>query len=315
MSETYLAIDIGASNGRTIAGHIKNDQLKLHEINRFWNGPIAIQGHLHWDFLHLYRQLREGLATAQTHYPVRSLSIDTWGVDFGLLDNTGSLIQNPVHYRDERTNGMFNALFKKSSREHIFEQTGIQFMEINTLYQLYALHLQNAPAYTHSTQLLFSPDLLTYWLTGEKIAERTIASTSQCYNPQTQTWAHNLLQTVGIRTDLFADLVDPGTPIGKVDGVSVVAAGGHDTACAFAAVPTLPNEQAAFLSSGTWSLLGCELPEPRINGDVLEKNFTNEVGVCQHHSLPKKPKRLMDHSRAATDMETTRTFIYLRSNG
>ena len=113
MSETYLAIDIGASNGRTIAGHIKNDQLKLHEINRFWNGPIAIQGHLHWDFLHLYRQLREGLATAQNQYPVRSLSIDTWGVDFGLLDNTGSLIQNPVHYRDERTNGMFNALFKK----------------------------------------------------------------------------------------------------------------------------------------------------------------------------------------------------------
>ena len=115
MSETYLAIDIGASNGRTIAGHIKNDQLKIHEINRFWNGPIAIQGHLHWDFLHLFRQLREGLATAQNHYSVRSLSIDTWGVDFGLLDNTGSLIQNPVHYRDERTNGMFNALFKKSS--------------------------------------------------------------------------------------------------------------------------------------------------------------------------------------------------------
>ena len=203
MSETYLAIDIGASNGRTIAGYIKNDQLKLQEINRFWNGPIAIQGHLHWDFLHLFRQLREGLATAQNHYPVRSLSVDTWGVDFGLLDNTGSLIQNPVHYRDERTNGMFNALFKKSSREHIFEQTGIQFMEINTLYQLYALHLHNAPAYTHSTQLLFSPDLLTYWLTGEKIAERTIASTSQCYNPQTQTWAHNLLETVGIRTCLL----------------------------------------------------------------------------------------------------------------
>jgi sugar (pentulose or hexulose) kinase len=280
MSETYLAIDLGASSGRTIAGHIENDQLQLHEINRFWNGPIDLQGHLHWDFLHLYRQLREGLATAQNQYPVRSLSIDTWGVDFGLLDTTGSLLQNPVHYRDERTNGMFNALFKKSSREHIFEQTGIQFMEINTLYQLYALHLQNAPAYTHAHQLLFSPDLLTYWLTGQKIAERTIASTSQCYNPQTQTWAHDLLQTTGIRTDLFADLVDPGTPIGTVDGVSVIAAGGHDTACAFAAVPTQPNEQAAFLSSGTWSLLGCELPKPRINNNVLEKNFTNEVGVC-----------------------------------
>ena len=112
MSETYLAIDIGASNGRTIAGHIKNDQLKLHEINRFWNGPIAIQGHLHWDFLHLYRQIREGACYRSNSLPY-VLSIDTWGVDFGLLDNTGSLIQNPVHYRDERTSGMFNALFKK----------------------------------------------------------------------------------------------------------------------------------------------------------------------------------------------------------
>jgi rhamnulokinase len=175
---------------------------------------------------------------------------------------------------------MFDALFKKIPREHIFEQTGIQFMEINTLYQLYALHLQNAPALTHASQLLFSPDLLTYWLTGQKIAERTIASTSQCYNPQTQTWAHDLLHTAGIRNDLFADLVDPGTPIGTVEGVSVIAAGGHDTACAFAAVPTDSTEQAAFLSSGTWSLLGCELPKPRINHHVLEKNFTNEVGVC-----------------------------------
>lgn len=280
MSETYLAIDLGASSGRTIAGHIKNERLHLHEINRFWNGPTQLQGHLHWDFLHLYRQLREGLATAQSQYTVRSLSIDTWGVDFGLLDTSGNLLQNPVHYRDERTNGMFDALFKKIPREHIFEQTGIQFMEINTLYQLYALHLQNAPALTHASQLLFSPDLLTYWLTGQKIAERTIASTSQCYNPQTQTWAHDLLHTAGIRNDLFADLVDPGTPIGTVEGVSVIAAGGHDTACAFAAVPTDSTEQAAFLSSGTWSLLGCELPKPRINHHVLEKNFTNEVGVC-----------------------------------
>ena len=209
MNDTYLAIDLGASSGRTMAGYIENDQLKLREINRFWNGAIPLHNTLHWDFLHLYRHLREGISIARAQTPIRSLAVDTWGVDFGLLNPQGGLIQNPVHYRDRRTNGMFKALFEKLPREKIFEQTGIQFMEINTLYQLYALSLQQDTAYQQAETLLFSPDLLTYWLTGEKIAERTIASTSQCYNPTRATWADELLDIVNIRRDFFGELTTP----------------------------------------------------------------------------------------------------------
>jgi len=280
MNDTYLAIDLGASSGRTMAGYIENDQLKLREINRFWNGAIPLHNTLHWDFLHLYRHLREGISIARAQTPIRSLAVDTWGVDFGLLNPQGGLIQNPVHYRDSRTNGMFKALFEKLPREKIFEQTGIQFMEINTLYQLYALSLQQDTAYQQAETLLFSPDLLTYWLTGEKIAERTIASTSQCYNPTRATWADELLDIANIRRDFFGELTDPGTLVGSTDGISVIAGAGHDTACAFAAAPKQPNQKAAFLSSGTWSLLGCELDQPLINDAVLSHNFTNEVGVC-----------------------------------
>lgn len=280
MNETYLAIDLGASSGRTMAGFIENEQLKLREVNRFWNGGIALHNTLHWDFLHLYRHLREGISLASAQTPIRSLAIDTWGVDFGLLNAQGNLIENPVHYRDSRTNGMFDALFQKIPREKIFEQTGIQLMEINTLYQLYALAMQQDNAYEQAETLLFSPDLLTYWLTGKKIAERTIASTSQCYNPSTGTWAHELLDAAQIRHDLFGELTNPGTLIGSTDGISVIAGAGHDTACAFAAAPKQPHENAALLSSGTWSLLGCELKQPLINEEVLAHNFTNEVGVC-----------------------------------
>jgi sugar (pentulose or hexulose) kinase len=208
------------------------------------------------------------------------MGIDTWGVDFGLFDADGNLMRNPVNYRDSRTVGMFEKVFDRVPKEEVFNYTGIQFMELNTLYQLMSLSLADSFQYRNAEKLLFSPDLLSYWLTGNMVAERTIASTSQFYDPKKGDWAYELLERLGLRTDLFPKLVDPGTVVGDTHGLPVVAVGGHDTACAFAAVPVKEGERCAFLSSGTWSLLGTELLEPVINEAALEANFTNEVGVC-----------------------------------
>ncbi len=282
MARHYIAVDLGASSGRTIVGTLENGKLSLKEMNRFWNGPTEIRGTLHWDFVHLLRNIKEGIALAKKEFGAGlvSLGIDTWGVDFGLFDADGKLLRNPVHYRDDRTGGMFEKVFERVPKEEVFAQSGIQFMELNTLYQLMALSLEDSFQYRSAVKLLFAPDLLSYWLTGKMVAERSMASTSQFYNPVTKDWAYDLLEKLGIRSDLFADLVDPGTVIGDADGLPVVAVGGHDTASAFAAVPVSEGETSAFLSSGTWSLLGTELSEPIINEDVLAVNFTNEVGVC-----------------------------------
>lgn len=281
MKKHYIAVDLGASSGRTIVGTLEDGKLSLKQMNRFWNGGIEIDGTLHWDFVHLFRNIKEGIALAQQEYgdELTSLGIDTWGVDFGLIDADGKLLGNPVHYRDTRTAGLMDKVFEKVPKEKVYEQTGIQFMEINTLYQLMALAESDSAHYKAAEKLLFAPDLLGYWLTGNMAAERTIASTSQVYNPLTKDWAYDLLEELGIRTDLFPKLVDSGTLLGEYNGVSVVSVCGHDTACAFAAVPAEKGESSAFMSSGTWSLLGSELPEPVINDEVRAANFTNEVGI------------------------------------
>ena len=282
MKKHYLAVDLGASSGRTIVGTLEDGKLTLKEMNRFWNGPTEIGGTLLWDFVHLFRNIKEGIALAKKEYGdgLVSMGIDTWGVDFGLFDADGKLLRNPVHYRDSRTEGMFGQVFKRAPKADVFAQTGLQFMELNTLYQLMSLSLADSFQYKAASKMLFVPDLLNYWLTGKMVAERSFASTTQFYNPATKDWAYDLLEKLGIRTDLFAELVDPGTVVGDADGLPVVAVGSHDTASAFAAVPVVEGEHCAFLSSGTWSLLGTELPEPVINDDVLAANFTNEVGVC-----------------------------------
>ena len=282
MAKHYLAVDLGASSGRTMVGTLEDGKLSLKEMNRFWNGPTEIGGTLYWDFVHLFRSIQEGIALAKKEYGdgLVSMGIDTWGVDFGLIDEDGKLLGNPVNYRDSRTAGMFEKVFEKVPKAEVFEQSGIQFMELNTLYQMMALALENPVQYRSATKMLFVPDLLNYWLTGEMKAERTFASTSQFYNPVTKDWAYDLLEKLGIRTDLFAELVDPGTVVGGADGLPVVAVGSHDTASAFAAVPVKEGEECAFLSSGTWSLLGTELSAPVINEGSLAANFTNEVGVC-----------------------------------
>jgi len=282
MIKHYLAVDLGASSGRTIAAAFDGEKLTLKEINRFWNGPTEIGGTLYWDFIYLYRNITEGIVRAKKEFgdSLVSMGIDTWGVDFGLLDVQGNLLGSPVNYRDTRTCGMFEKAFKRVPKAEIFAQTGVQFMELNTLYQLLSLELSDNAQYRQADKLLFVPDLLNYWLTGKKAANRTFASTSQFYNPVTRDWAFDLLEKMGLRTDLFAELVDPGTILGEVNGLTVVNVGSHDTASAFAAVPVAEGENCAFLSSGTWSLLGTELSKPIINDDVLAANFTNEVGVC-----------------------------------
>jgi rhamnulokinase len=282
MKKHYLAVDLGASSGRTIVGTLEDGKLSLKEMNRFWNGPTEVRGTLYWDFVHLFRNIQEGIALAKKEFGAGlvSMGVDTWGVDFGLFNTDGGLMGNPVNYRDARTNGMMEKVFERVPKKDVFAQSGIQFMGINTLYHMMALAESDSVQYKAAGKMLFSPDLLNYWLTGNMVAERSIASTSQFYNPVAKDWAYDMLERLGLRTDIFPELVDPGTVIGDADGLPVVAVGGHDTASAFAAVPVVPGEQCAFLSSGTWSLLGTELPEPVINEDSLAANFTNEVGVC-----------------------------------
>jgi sugar (pentulose or hexulose) kinase len=282
MARHYLAVDLGASSGRTIVGTLENGILTLKEMNRFWNGPTEINGTLYWDFVHLFRNIQDGIALAKKEFGAGlvSMGIDTWGVDFGLIDAQGKLLGNPVNYRDARTDGMPEKVFAAVGKETVFEQTGIQFMQLNTLYQLYALAQSEDAQYVQADKLLFVPDLLNYWLTGKMATERTFASTSQMYNPTAKDWAFDLLKKLNIRTDLFAPFTDPGTVLGDYQGLPVVNVGSHDTASAFAAVPVREGEHCAFLSSGTWSLLGTELSAPVINQNVLAANFTNETGVC-----------------------------------
>ncbi len=282
MAKHYLAVDLGASSGRTIVGTLKNGTLTLKEMNRFWNGPTEINGTLYWDFVYLFRNIQNGIALAKKEFGsgLVSMGIATWGVDFGLIDGQGKLLGNPVNYRDSRTDGMLEKVFAAIGKETVFQQTGIQFMQLNTLYQLYALAQSKNAQYLQADKLLFVPDLLNYWLTGKMATNRTFASTSQMYNPVTKDWASDLLKKLNIRTDLFAPFADSGTVLGDYKGLPVVNVGSHDTASAFAAVPVAKGEECAFLSSGTWSLLGTELSAPAINDSVLAANFTNEVGVC-----------------------------------
>ena len=279
MSKAFIAIDLGASSGRTMLGILDNNNLTIKEINRFWNGPNNNDGVLRWDFSSLLLNIKNGIKLAESEHPISSIAIDTWGVDFGLIDKDGVLLEEPVHYRDDRTSGLFEEAFKIVSKKEIYQKTGIQFMELNTLYQCLALKLQNDKNYLKSSSLIFSPDLLSYMLTGKIYAEKTIASTSQFYNPSTHSWDIDLLQRLGIRTDILPKLVNSGTNVGFYKEIPVIAGAGHDTACAFAATPIESSTRSAILSSGTWSLFGCELEKPLINDEALNEDFTNEVGI------------------------------------
>jgi rhamnulokinase len=280
------AVDLGASSGRVIAGTIGPGQLELEEVRRFPNGAVRI-GHrngstLHWDMLGIYRETLKGLQAAGD---LDGIGVDSWAVDYGLLDAHGALLGNPVHYRDCRTDGVMESLVRWVPERELFDITGLQQLPFNTLYQLVADRDRLSTAET----MLLIPDLLAYWLTGQIGAERTNASTTQVYDVRGQTWAIGLAEQVGIPARLLPPLRDPGERIGTLlpdlaaelgmPEVPVVAVGSHDTASAVVAVPAEPGANFAYISSGTWSLVGLELAEPELGDAAMAANFTNETGV------------------------------------
>ncbi len=286
----FLAFDLGAESGRAILGRFDGERLSLEEVHRFPNGPVRIFDSLHWDVLRLFDEMKRGLAIAarQASGGLASLGVDTWGVDYGLLGPDGALLENPYHYRDARTNGVMEKLFAVVPREQVFAQTGIQFMQLNTLFQLYATHLVRPHLLERARTLLMMPDLLHYWFTGRAVGEYSIASTTQFYDARRRDWARELLTCLGIPDRILPEIVPPGTALGPLlpsiaeeTGASrapVVAPASHDTGSAVAAVPA-EGDNWAYLSSGTWSLLGAETPQPVINQATLDANFTNEGGV------------------------------------
>lgn len=286
----YLAFDLGAESGRAVLGWLADDELRLEEVHRFANGPVRVGDSLHWDVLRLWSEMQHGLALAAAKAGDRlvSLGVDTWGVDFGLLAADDSLLGNPHHYRDPRTDGMLEAAFAVAPRDEIYGQTGIQFMQLNTLYQLLAMARADSPVLASARHLLMMPDLLNFWLSGVKANEFTDATTTQCYNPRDETWATGLLEQLGIPTGLFGDIVPPGTVLGPLrrsvaadahcSPVPVIATASHDTASAVAAVPATAAHYV-YISSGTWSLMGIESPQPIISDASLRADLTNEGGV------------------------------------
>lgn len=294
-AKVYLAADLGASSGRVVAGLFDGRQLRLEEVYRFDNGPVLAADTMHWSVLDQWRQVLHGLRAAADRYGrgVASIGVDTWGVDFALLGRNDQLLGNPVHYRDRRTAGILAPAFEVVSRAEIFEQTGLQFMEFNTLYQLWAMKRNDSPLLENAKSFLMMPDVFHWLLTGEKGVERTNATTTQFYNPRTGEWAVPLLERFGIPTAMLGELRDPGTRLGGLrssvaaetglSGIDVVLPGTHDTASAVMAVPCEASSGErpdwCYISSGTWSLMGVEVARPVINQRCQSLNFTNEGGV------------------------------------
>lgn len=286
----FLAFDLGAASGRAMLGGFDGERLRLSEVHRFPNGPVRLPDGLHWDVLRLWSEIKEGLTLAAQERGVElaGVGLDTWGVDFGLLDRDGALISNPYHYRDRRTDGMLEEAFRRVPREEIFERTGIQFMQINSLYQLLSMAVDGSPLLDVAETFLTMPDLFNYWLTGRRVCEFSIATTTQCYDPRQDNWATSLLGRLDIPTHIFPEIVPPGTVLGDlsasvaeetgVGGPPVIAPACHDTGCAVAAVPA-EAERFVYISSGTWSLMGAELRQAAIDEESLAAGFTNEGGV------------------------------------
>jgi rhamnulokinase len=285
-SVAVAAVDLGASSGRVMLGHVGPGRLELTEVNRFANEPVRVLDTLHWDILALYRGAVQGLrAAAGTAGRLDAVGIDTWAVDYGLLDDTGALLGNPVHYRDARTDGVMEKVLADLPAADLYATTGLQFLPFNTIYQLAAA--AGSPQLAAARRLLLIPDLLAYWLTGSQVAEVTNASTTQLLDVRRRAWSSDLIRRAGADPALFPALVEPGERIGELqpsilDGfdraVPVIAVGSHDTASAVVGVPA-DGERFAYISSGTWSLAGVELDRPVLSDGSRRANFTNELGV------------------------------------
>lgn len=288
-TSNYLAVDLGAESGRTILGSFDGDRLTLKETHRFPNGPVRLGDSLHWDVLRLWSEIKSGIAvTIQNGARIDGIGLDTWGVDFALLDKHNSLLSNPFHYRDERTDGMLEAAFKCMPPSEIFFNTGIQFMQLNTLYQLLAMSLQKSPLFDIAKTFVTIPDLFNLWLSGEITNEFTNSTTTQCLDPRKRDWATPVLDAMNIPSSLFGPITESGTPIGTLlprvaeetgaSGVQIVVPACHDTGSAVVAVPA-QNQDFVWISSGTWSIMGAEVRQPALTEKALAYNFTNEGGV------------------------------------
>lgn len=291
MTRRFLALDLGAESGRAMLAHLHDGQIDLSDLHRFANTPVRFPTGLYWDVPRLFHEICESIKIAARETDeLDGIGIDTWGVDFALLASNGALLENPRHYRDARTDGIPERVFTTVAAAEIFRHTGIQFMNINSLYQLYAAQQESPELLACTAKLLFMPDVFNYFLTGSLVSERTVASTSQFYDPVKKRFATDMLRKLGIQASFLPELVDPGTDLGTVlayvselcgltRDVPVYATASHDTASAIAAVPASSKSSWCYISSGTWSLMGVELEEPLINDAVLQANFTNEVGV------------------------------------
>ncbi|MEO1442069.1 MAG: FGGY family carbohydrate kinase, partial [Chloroflexota bacterium] len=276
MSAVHVAaVDLGAGSGRVMDVAFDGKGIHLTELHRFTSPPVTLPDGTYWDALHIWRHVQDGLAKRPDG--TASVGVDTWGVDIAMIDKHGGLLGNPIYYRDNRRAIAYDDLKERFSFRQIFDGTGIQFMPINTLYQLVAWQAEGNPILDTADAMLTMPDLFHYWLTGNRVNEFTNATTTQMLNPVTGDWNRNLLSKLGIPTHFFAPVVRAGEKIGEWEGIQVIAPGTHDTASAVVAVPTT-TQNYAYLSSGTWSLLGVELNEPIINDAAFAGNLTNEGG-------------------------------------
>lgn len=302
-TSNYLALDLGAESGRGLLGRFDGERLELEELHRFPNGPVRMLDTLYWDLPRLFEEMKGALRKAAAGGgELDGVGVDTWGVDFGLVGRGDTLLGNPVHYRDARTDGMLDAAFELVPRERIYQITGLQFLPFNTVYQLLAMARANSPLLESAETLLMMPDLFHWLLTGRRAGERTDASTTQLLDPNSGTWSDELCRDLKIPRAILPELIEPGTELGPIRqplldelgitrAIPVIAPATHDTASAVAAVPARSSSGSSspasssppdwcYLSSGTWSLLGVEVTQPVITGDTMRYNFTNEGGVA-----------------------------------
>ncbi|HOD92394.1 MAG TPA: rhamnulokinase family protein [Clostridia bacterium] len=285
-----LAYDFGASSGRAMLGSYDGKKIYIEELHRFSNDPVYLNDTLYWDILRLFHEMKTGLIEARKtgHDDIKSIGIDTWGVDFGLIDDKGRLLENPIHYRDKRTDGLMEEVWAKIGKKNLYDRTGIQFMQFNTIYQLYSIAKNRPELFERTAQLLFMPDLLSYFLTGEKVTEFSMSSTTQMLNSRTGDWDYELLEKLGIPSNILGKVTDSATVIGKLSEqvcyetglkpITVTAVAGHDTGSAMIAAPA-DTDLFAFLSSGTWSILGSELQKPVVNDLTYKYEYSNEGGI------------------------------------
>ena len=299
--QVYLAIDLGAESGRVMAGIFDGQHIRLEELHRFSNGPVNVADTLRWDLLRLWSQIQVGLQKAAARFgqDIVSVGVDTWGVDFVLLSKTGEMLGQPYHYRDARTRGVMEHTFQRVPRADVFASTGLQFMEINSLYQLLAMNQTNPALVEMADKYLMIPDFFHWLLSGSRVVEFTNATTSQMYHPTNRNWSFEMLGKLGLPTQMFPEVVAPGTKLGRLredvarraglPRLEVVAPATHDTGAAIAAVPTERTGSAnwAYISSGTWSLMGLELPHAVLTQRALELNVTNEGGIDGTYRLLK----------------------------